>query len=550
MTPNPIPPPLTPSHHRQLLIAVACFSSLCSYYTLNIMSTPVNLKGKQPTRNPGKPHITWNHIEVLCLLQYLIKMCSKIGDALTFPTMVCEAAAAHITQEFPTRPKITANVEYKWHELKRTYNAIKSYRNYSGMSWDIDSGANIQSASKLANWKEWVTTKEGKLMASFQNQGWNYYHLMHQIAPAGGMQGAGTYQGMQNIASQSDEDDIQLDDPTSPTKPTSFSHLNISEGASLSDVQAMTDCTSTLSLNNLLSLAYGITSTNAGEQAEAICDSVSLYSRVKSHTPSSIINTNSLQSMKCTFDIVEESSQTSWNLTSPSQSFKSPTLHEVTSTSSWGQHGATPASLLGHHTGMDHQSVISSLIHASKQGHMSGLSTRISQAAAVMNMVGAINRMGDIIENALGPPSTEPPSMDYLVMAYQNLVNDTTLTMLIRSFMGLLFLNKTQEDVHKMYAMISDSTLHCSIAQLLFDQRAQCSASSLSGTPFPAPPKVSHLAAIPPPSPIAGPSVPDPLLSGPLGVHTGPDSPFNLDAFIDWDVDLGTAEGGGSHGPQ
>ncbi|KAL4066032.1 hypothetical protein J3A83DRAFT_4262293 [Scleroderma citrinum] len=193
MTPNPIPPPLTPSHHRQLLITVACFSSLCSYYTLNIMSTPVNLKGKQPTRNPSKPHITWNHIEVLCLLQYLIKMRSKIGDALTFPTMVCKAAAAHITQEFPTRPKITANVEYKWHELKRTYNAIKSYRNCSGMSWDIDSGANIQSASKLANWKEWVMTKEGKLMASFQNQGWNYYHLMHQIAPAGGMQGAGTY---------------------------------------------------------------------------------------------------------------------------------------------------------------------------------------------------------------------------------------------------------------------------------------------------------------------------------------------------------------------
>ncbi|KAL4068460.1 hypothetical protein V8B97DRAFT_1918581 [Scleroderma yunnanense] len=105
MTLNPIPPPLTPSHHRQLLITVACFSSLCSYYTLDIMSTPVNLKGKQPTRNPGKLHITWNHIEVLCLLQYLVKMCSKIGDASTFPTM-----------EFPTRPKIATNVEYKWCE--------------------------------------------------------------------------------------------------------------------------------------------------------------------------------------------------------------------------------------------------------------------------------------------------------------------------------------------------------------------------------------------------------------------------------------------------
>ncbi|KAL4072472.1 hypothetical protein V8B97DRAFT_2041076 [Scleroderma yunnanense] len=138
MTPNPIPPPLTPSCHRQLLIAV-------------------------------------------------------IGDALTFPTTVCEAAAAHITQEFPTRPKITINVEYKWCELKRTYNAIKLYRNCSGTSWDVNSGANIQSASELANWKEWVTTKEGKLMVSFQNQGWNYYCLMHQIAPAGGTQGAGTY---------------------------------------------------------------------------------------------------------------------------------------------------------------------------------------------------------------------------------------------------------------------------------------------------------------------------------------------------------------------
>ncbi|KAL4066490.1 hypothetical protein V8B97DRAFT_2009858 [Scleroderma yunnanense] len=388
------------------------------------MSTPVNLKGKQPTRNPGKPHVTWNHIEVLCLLQYLVKMCLKIGDASTFPTMVCEAAAAHITQEFPTRPKIAANVEYKWCELKRTYNAIELYRNCSGTSWDVNSGANIQSASKLANWKEWVTTKD--------------------------------------VASQSDKDDIQLDDPTSPTNPTSFSHLNISEGASLSDVQAMTDCTSTLSLDNLLSLAHRITSTDTGEQADTICNSILLYSRVKSHTPSSTINTDSLQSAKCTFDVVEESSQTSWNLTSPAQSFKSPTFHKVMSTSSQGWCGVTPASLLGHHTGMDHQSVVTSSIHASKWGHMSSLSTRISQAAAVMNMV------------------------DYSVMAYQNLVNDTTLTMPIRLFMGLLFLNKTQEDIHKMYAMISDSVLCCSIAQLLFDQRAQHSASSLSGTPFPA----------------------------------------------------------------
>ncbi|KAL4080452.1 hypothetical protein J3A83DRAFT_4408790 [Scleroderma citrinum] len=249
----------------------------------------------------------------------------------------------------------------------------------------------------------------------------------------------------------------------------------------------MTDCTSALSLNNLLSLAHGITSTDAGEQADTICDSISLYSRVKSHTPSSTVNTDSLQSMKCTFDIVEESSQTSWNLTSPTQFFKSPTLHEVTSTSSQGQCGVTPASLLGCHTGTDHQSVVSSSIHASKWGCMSGSSTRISQVAMVMNMVGAVNQMGDIIGNALGPPSAEPPSTDYLVMAYQNLVNDTTLTMPIRLFMGLLFLNKTQEDVHKMYAMILDSMLCCSIAQSLFDQRAQCGMSSLSGTPFPAP---------------------------------------------------------------
>ncbi|KAL4068992.1 hypothetical protein V8B97DRAFT_2047548 [Scleroderma yunnanense] len=389
MTPNSIPPPLIPSCHRQLLITAACFSSLCSYYTLNIMFTSVNLKGKQPTRNPGKPCVTWNHVEVLCLLQYLVKMCLKIGDASTFPTLVCEAVTAHLTQEFPTRPKVAANVESKWCKLKTTYNAIESYRNHLGMSWDINSGANIQSSSKLVNWKEWVVTKEGKLMVFFQNQGWNYYHLMHQIAPAGGTQGAGTYQGTQDIAYWSDEDDIQLDDLTSPTNPVSFSHLNISEGAMLSDVQAMTNHSSTLSLNNLLSLAHRITSINAGEQADVIHNSILLYSRVKFHTPSSTVNTDPLQSAKHTFDIVKESSQTSWNPTSPTQSCKSPTLHEVTSASSWGWHEATPTSLLGHGTSTDHQ---------------------ISQAAVVMNMVGAINQMDDIIGNALGPSSTEPPA--------------------------------------------------------------------------------------------------------------------------------------------
>ncbi|KAL4078019.1 hypothetical protein J3A83DRAFT_4186264 [Scleroderma citrinum] len=345
MIPNPIPPlPLTPSHHRQLLIAAVCFSSLCSYYTLDVMSTPVNLKGKQPTRHPGKPCNTWNHVVALRLLQYLIKMHLKIGDASTFHIMVCEAATAHITQEFPTRPKIATNVEYKWHK---------------------------------AVCKELVPIEEHRTLLTGlmkMTSGW-------MIPPV---------------------------PPTPHPFPTSTSQ------------------------------------------------------------------------------------KMSWNLTSSVQSFKSPALHKMTSTSSQDQHGVTPTLSLGHCTGMDHQLVVSSSIHASKQGCMSGSSIRISQVAVVMNMVGAVNWMGNIVGNALRPPSAEPPSTDYLVMEYQNLVNDTALTMPIRSFMGLLFLNKTQEDICKI------------IAQSLFDQRAQHSVSSLSDTSFSGPPEISHSAAIPPLSLIAG----------------------------------------------
>ena len=97
-----------------------------------------------------------------------------------------------------------------------------------------------------------------------------------------------------------------------------------------------------------------------------------------------------------------------------------------------------------------------------------------------MSMAGAVNCMGNLVGQVLkeSPMPTTPlpstdASTDYYILAYQNLAVDTALTMQVRSFMGMQILNKDQENICMMHATISDSALHCNIAQLLFDQLIQ-----------------------------------------------------------------------------
>ncbi|KAL4068191.1 hypothetical protein J3A83DRAFT_4401880 [Scleroderma citrinum] len=92
--------------------------------------------------------------EVNALLQFLLTVQSKTRNTSNFPTTVYEAVAAQLTKQFPSKPKTSTNVKYKW-------------------------------------------TNDRKLMIEYQNTRWLYNPLMHQITPPGGAWGAGTYQGTQ-----------------------------------------------------------------------------------------------------------------------------------------------------------------------------------------------------------------------------------------------------------------------------------------------------------------------------------------------------------------
>ena len=351
---------------------------------------------------------------------------------------------------------------------------------------------------------------------------------MHQIVSGGGVQGA---QVIEDIEVGLSEEGIAPEDPTLP-----------SGGAALSDAQPTE--LSALSLANLLSIASGMLG-DTGDQIAAVRDSVSLFSQVQSL---STVNTDLVQSSKCTFDNLEQSSQTSVEVFSTISSAKKSALC-----------GVTPTSSCGHHTS-GHLLSASSSIYASKWGCRHASNSRISQVAAVMSMVGAVNRMGNLVSQVLedslmptGPlPSTNTTNTNYYMLAYQNLVSDTTLSMEVRSFMGVHILDKHQENICMMYMTVMDSALHCSIAKLLFDQSFPQGPSPTPSTSSLVPPAASFStptlssgSSIPRPSSVPGLSSFTPSSSFLSGAQPSPCTAFDLDAFLDWsNFD---AAGGGSN---
>jgi len=163
--------------------------------------------------------------------------------------------------------------------------------------------------SEATIWNEWTKKKvrdhlfsrnmqltharqDGKLMVNYRNNGWVYYSQMHQIAPEGGVQGAGTHQGTQAVQDVNvigSEEDIETGDTDHQSR---SAPLPNAEGDA---------STAGLCLENLLSIASGIMSEDPGKQIAAVHDSVSLFSQVKSQVTSSIVNTNLFQGSKhCT----------------------------------------------------------------------------------------------------------------------------------------------------------------------------------------------------------------------------------------------------------
>ena len=250
-------------------------------------------------------------------------------------------------------------------------------------------------------------------MVDYRNNGWVYYSQMHQIAPEGGAQGAGTHQGtqaVQDVDVIGSEEDIEAGDTDHQSR---SAPLPNAEGDA---------STAGLCLENLLSIASGITSEDPGKQIAAVRDSVS-FSQVKSRVTSSTVNTDSFQGSKHTFNDLEQSSQTSLDPCTIPSVKKGPL------------HGATPVSSRGRCTS-GHVSTIASSAHPSKRGHSNpSNSSKISQAATVMSMAGAVNRMGDLVGQVLEdsptpatpPPSIPTPCTDYSMKAFNNLAKDTLI---------------------------------------------------------------------------------------------------------------------------
>ena len=108
MNHNPIPPSGMPLSSRQFLLGVACFSALCSHYTLQLVYTQPGISNRKKTmeNTTHKPQVRWADAEVLCLLQYLITVRSRLCNASIFPTSICAATAAHVMNQFPLDPRL------------------------------------------------------------------------------------------------------------------------------------------------------------------------------------------------------------------------------------------------------------------------------------------------------------------------------------------------------------------------------------------------------------------------------------------------------------
>ena len=300
--------------------------------------------------------------------------------------------------------------------------------------------------------------------------------MMHEIDPAEGAEGDNAYRGTQaaEISDGEDNDEFSESEDT-PDLPSTSRCPDTSKGCG---VQPSVD-PNTLSLDHLLSIAAGIASGNVGEQVAAVNDSVSLFFKVQSQVPSITAKSSLFCGGKHTFDDMEDTSQTSV-YSSMAPSLKQPPTRVATTMSSKSRRSSTcPSS--------------ASSFPVSKR---SRATSKFFQVAAMMSVVGAVNRMGDLIGQALKDPAIKqadvtaplpPPGRggtDYQVMAYQNLMKDTDLPIPVRSFMGLLIFDKGQESIHTMYATISDSALRCNIAQLLYNQHGSTSPTTASFDSF------------------------------------------------------------------
>ncbi|KIK77754.1 hypothetical protein PAXRUDRAFT_124504, partial [Paxillus rubicundulus Ve08.2h10] len=125
---------------------------------------------------------------VTALINYLYNHFSKHANSGDFRMATYNMAAITISKDHKDGPKKTGTMcKNKW--LKKTYNAIETYQNQSGVHWDNNHGTNIMGDAAKIVWDAYISENGNKTLKPFYNRGWENYEKIQKILPHSGAQG-------------------------------------------------------------------------------------------------------------------------------------------------------------------------------------------------------------------------------------------------------------------------------------------------------------------------------------------------------------------------
>ncbi|KAG0698123.1 hypothetical protein DFH29DRAFT_1003090 [Suillus ampliporus] len=130
----------------------------------------------QPAQATNK--VQWNDLEINALLDYLIIHRAEGGDGGNFPQETFNKGAAFLNADEKLE---SVGLLKTGKKLKKTFCGIETYRNQSGCHWDNNTGASIEGTDAGVVWKAYVDQQCHASVRPFWNKGWVFYDKMLEI---------------------------------------------------------------------------------------------------------------------------------------------------------------------------------------------------------------------------------------------------------------------------------------------------------------------------------------------------------------------------------
>lgn len=137
----------------------------------------------QPPAPPAGTTCIWTFDEELEFADYLTTRTAQQGESGTFRQPILQDAAKHIAHlRVKGAVKTAKTCGDKYRHLKKKFEGVRAIKNYSGLEWSEQYGANIGPATEHV-WQELLAVQPN--ISPFKNIGWSekLYEKMQELVP-------------------------------------------------------------------------------------------------------------------------------------------------------------------------------------------------------------------------------------------------------------------------------------------------------------------------------------------------------------------------------